>query len=551
MERKCLKINNIKLKEKHSVDDLKNSIIKSLRLSNSDTFEYDIAKKSVDSRHKPDIYYVYSVFVYKIVINGQSINLNKFYSGKEKVLKNVSYVTKVIYEFPYKDITVNEDERPVVIGFGPAGIFNALMLSRAGLKPIVYERGLDVDVRTAKVKEFWEGGKLDVNCNVQFGEGGAGTFSDGKLNTQISDTFGRIGFLLNTFIEHGAGEEIRYLNKPHIGTDVLSTVVKKIREEIISLGGEVHFGHSMIDILTDENGVCGVLIKNLSGDVFERKTRQICLSIGHSARETFYTLFDKGISMESKPFAVGVRIMHNQGFINKNAYGFESVDDRNLPVADYKVTYKSAASGKERGVYSFCMCPGGFVVNASSEEGMLAVNGMSYSLRDSDNANSAIIVTVSPEDYGDGVLDGIEFQRKLEKNAFIEGEGKIPVQTFGDFELNNASIELGRISPCIKGEYKLANLNNIFPDFINVSLKESIHGFAKFIEGFDDKEAVLAGVESRTSSPVRIIRGEDLQSVGLKGLFPCGEGAGYAGGITSAGVDGIKVAEAMIKSRLF
>ena len=376
---------------------------------------------------------------------------------------------------------------------------------------------------------------------MQFGEGGAGTFSDGKLNTQISDTFGRIRYVLQSFVEFGASEEILYANKPHIGTDVLAVVIKNIRQHITALGGEVNFGSCLKKIEIKDGKVCGVVIADKDGE-YARKCSKVCLAIGHSSRDTFEYLHSENIDMEPKPFAVGVRIEHPQEMINYNAYADAAYE---LPAADYKVTYKTKNTDKERGVYSFCMCPGGYVVNASSENGRTCVNGMSYSGRDSRNANSAIIVTVGPDDFGHGVLDGIKFQRQLEANAYAEGNGKVPVQLFGDFEKNITTTKLGEVEPCIKGEYTFANLKNVLPSYVADSVVEGVHGFSKFIHDFDRKDAVLSGVESRTSSPVRIIRNDELVSTSVCGLYPCGEGAGYAGGITSAAVDGVKVAEYM------
>ena len=376
---------------------------------------------------------------------------------------------------------------------------------------------------------------------MQFGEGGAGTFSDGKLNTQISDTFGRIRYVLQSFVKFGASEEILYANKPHIGTDVLAVVIKNIRQHITALGGEVNFGSCLKKIEIKDGKVCGVVISDKDGE-YARKCSKVCLAIGHSSRDTFEYLHSENIDMEPKPFAVGVRIEHPQEMINYNAYADAAYE---LPAADYKVTYKTKNTDKERGVYSFCMCPGGYVVNASSENGRTCVNGMSYSGRDSRNANSAIIVTVGPDDFGHGVLDGIKFQRQLEANAYAEGNGKVPVQLFGDFEKNITTTELGEVEPCIKGEYTFANLKNVLPSYVADSVVEGVHGFSRFIHDFDRKDAVLSGVESRTSSPVRIVRNDELVSTSVCGLYPCGEGAGYAGGITSAAVDGVKVAEYM------
>ncbi len=536
-----LRVNNLKLKPDHSKEQLLLMLKKTLGLKNEYQIEYDVVKRSIDARHKPYIMYVYSVDVKKISKNGNNIDLKKFL----KKNPNVMYVEKSIYEFPVSGSDVkrhiSEDERPVIIGFGPAGMFAALKLSEAGMKPVIYERGDSVDVRQKKVSTFWDRGELDTESNVQFGEGGAGTFSDGKLNTVIKDPTGRIRDVLETFVRFGADADILCSNKPHIGTDVLAVVVKNIREYCESLGADIYFRHKMKDIEIENKHVRSITIyDSSSGKEFTRKCKNVCLAIGHSARDTFAMLYDKKIIMEPKAFAVGLRIMHPQEFINNNAYGNNIY---NLPAADYKVTYKSVCTGRERGVYSFCMCPGGYVVNASSEKNMLAVNGMSYSGRDSSNANSAMICTVTPEDYGYGTLDGVKFQRKLETAAYIAGEGKIPVQLLGDFKENTASTSLGAVSPCIKGEYKLTNVRSILPDYIAEAISEGVTGCDRYIKGFDMDEALFAGVESRTSSPVRITRNDELVSAGCHGLYPCGEGAGYAGGITSAAVDGIKVSE--------
>ena len=543
-----LRINNLKLRPDHSDIQLEHMVKKTLGLKDEYNVVCEIVKRSIDARHKPDIMYVYSVDVKRVSKNGVNMELKKLLKKKNN---NILYTQKNIYEFPVrisKGSEISEEKRPVIIGFGPAGMFAALKLSEAGLRPVVYERGDKVEIRQQKVNSFWGGGELDIESNVQFGEGGAGTFSDGKLNTVIKDPTGRIRNVLETFVRFGADADILCSNKPHIGTDVLAVVVKNIREYCESLGAQILFRHRLEDIELEAGGIKAVTVYDMSADKkITRKCENVCLAIGHSARDTFEMLNSKKIIMEPKAFAVGLRIMHPQEFINNNAYGGCTYD---LPAADYKVTYKSVSTGKERGVYSFCMCPGGYVVNASSEKGMLAVNGMSYSGRESSNANSAMIVTVTPEDYGNGTLDGMRFQRILEKNAYKAGEGKIPVQLLGDFKRNVPSTTLGAVTPCIKGEYKLANVRQILPDYIAGALSEGVTGCDRYIKGFDMDEALFAGVESRTSSPVRITRNDELVSSGCTGLYPCGEGAGYAGGITSAAVDGIKVAE-KIAEQLF
>ena len=531
-----IRINQLKLPLEYEKEKLLQKAAKILGISPTDILKIDIIKESIDARKKPEIFYSYIV----------DVTLKSGGSKREEsiVRKKKDRNLSISHEKPYclpECGTSPLAYPPVIIGTGPAGLFCGLMLARKGYCPILLERGEDVDARTRRVEAFWKNGVLNPASNVQFGEGGAGTFSDGKLNTQISDTFGRIRYVLQSFVEFGASEEILYANKPHIGTDVLAVVIKNIRQHITALGGEVNFGSCLKKIEIKDGKVCGVVIADKDGE-YARKCSKVCLAIGHSSRDTFEYLHSENIDMEPKPFAVGVRIEHPQEMINYNAYADAAYE---LPAADYKVTYKTKNTDKERGVYSFCMCPGGYVVNASSENGRTCINGMSYSGRDSRNANSAIIVTVGPDDFGHGVLDGIKFQRQLEANAYAEGNGKVPVQLFGDFEKNITTTELGEVEPCIKGEYTFANLRNVLPSYVTDSVVEGVHGFSRFIHDFDRKDAVLSGVESRTSSPVRIIRNDELVSTSVCGLYPCGEGAGYAGGITSAAVDGVKVAEYM------
>ncbi|MDO5539865.1 MAG: FAD-dependent oxidoreductase [Eubacteriales bacterium] len=524
-----IRIQQLKLPLNYSREDLYKSAAKELRISPAKIQELIIQKRSIDARKKPDIYYILSV---DVKISGEDIVLRKNRSNR------VSKAETVSYKYPEPG-TRQLSNRPIIIGCGPAGLFCGLLLARCGYRPVILERGEDVDTRTASVQKFWETGKLNTSSNVQFGEGGAGTFSDGKLNTMVNDRQGRNSFVLNTFVDAGADQEILYANKPHIGTDVLCTVVKNIRREIESLGGEVHFDSTVTDIFIKNSQVKGVEINGK-----EQMDCQILVcAVGHSARDTFQMLLRNKIPMEPKAFAVGVRIEHPQEMINISQYGegYAKV----LPPSDYKLTGKLENG---RGVYSFCMCPGGYVVNASSEDGMIAVNGMSFHDRGSKNANSAIVVTVTPADFGSSdLLAGVEFQRRLEKYAYRCGDKVIPLQLFGDFCGNRRSTSLGDVEPCIKGAYQLTNLREGLPAFLSESLEAGINMFDKKIRGFSRKDALLCGVESRTSSPVRILRdGERLSSV--EGFYPCGEGAGYAGGITSAAMDGMKTAEAIISA---
>ena len=400
-----------------------------------------------------------------------------------------------------------------------------------------------MDSRKADVEQFWQGGKLLKDSNVQFGEGGAGTCSDGKLNTLVKEKYGRNKAVLETFVHFGAKESILYDAKPHIGTDVLCDIVKKMRQEIIRMGGTVRFDSKVTDLCIEEDAIKGVIVNGQE----TLDCEQLVLALGHSARDTFEMLLRRAIPMEPKAFAVGFRVEHPQEMINRELYGLS--DPGVLGAAAYKVTAQTATG---RGVYSFCMCPGGYVVNASSEEGRLAVNGMSYSGRDGSNANSAIIVAVTPEDFGGShPLAGIEFQRRLEEKAYSLAQGKIPVQRYGDFrekvlgenDRENKTWEKSDLQPMCKGLYQWSDLTTLLPGNCNEAFVEGMEVFARQIKGFDDPTAILSGVESRTSSPVRIPRDEEnLQSV-IKGLYPCGEGAGYAGGITSAAMDGLRVAE--------
>ena len=503
-------------------DNIIKHISKKLKVKENEIINYKINKKSIDARDKNNILYVYEFDV-------ELINEKKILSNNKS--KDILITPNEEYKF---NITGNKilNNRPIIIGSGPAGLFCSYMLAISGYKPLIIERGEKIEDRINTVEEFFNTNKLNINSNIQFGEGGAGTFSDGKLNTLTHDKENRGKKVFEIFIENGAPEEIMYLNKPHIGTDILRKVIVNIRNKIISLGGEFKYNSTVTDLIIDNNKINGVIINNnekVLSDI-------IVLAIGHSARDTFYMLRNKNIKMNKKNFAVGIRIEHNKELIDKSQYG-ESY--KLLPSASYKLTYQTKSG---RGVYSFCMCPGGYVVNASSEEECLAVNGMSNYKRDARNSNSAIVVTINKDDLGEDLFSGIEFQRKLEKSAYIEGNGLIPIQRYIDFKNNVKTEKLGSIIPNTKGKYNLSNINNIFPDFINDSLKEGIDNFDKKIKGFACDDAIILGVESRTSSPIVIERDEKFES-SIKGLYPCGEGAGYAGGITTAAIDGLKVAE--------
>ncbi len=529
-----IRINQIKLKYNHSERDLLIKIADILRIKKDklaeEIQEYTIVKKSIDAREKPDFKFVYSV----------NVRVKSEKLLKKSVYNKDVYITKEEkYEFvpTGKEISNN---RPVIVGFGPAGIFCGYFLAKYGYKPIIIERGKAVEERNIDVNNFFQGGQLNPESNVQFGEGGAGTFSDGKLNTLVKDKFFRNKLVLETLVEFGAKESILYENKPHIGTDKLSEIIVKMRKAIIAMGGEVRFNTKLTNIITNNGKIAEIEVNDKEKIV----TDILVLALGHSARDTFYMLHNNGLVMESKAFAVGVRIEHPQIIIDENMYGSDHNEYENIEAAEYKVTH-TASNG--RGVYSFCMCPGGYVVNASSEKDRIAINGMSYSGRDGINANSAMIVAVNPKDYGsDEPLAAVEFQRSIEANAYKEGNGNIPIQLFGDFCEKRISKEIGEVVPQIKGKYEFGNIWNVLPDEVCESLVEGIHEFGKKIKGFDRRDAVLSAVESRTSSPVRIRRNDDFQA-NIEGLYPCGEGAGYAGGITSAAMDGVRIFEAIAK----
>ncbi len=407
--------------------------------------------------------------------------------------------------------------RPVIIGSGPAGLFSAYMLAKYGYKPLILERGEKIENRVKTVEKFWKEGTLNPESNVQFGEGGAGTFSDGKLNTSVKDKEFRNKKVLEIFVEAGAPKEILYLNKPHIGTDLLRTVIQNLRNKIIEMGGEIRYQACLTDIEIKNSTIQSITINGKE----KMEVDVVILAIGHSARDTFQMLYKKQIPMEPKPFAVGVRVQHTQEMINFAQYG---IFKEKLPPASYKLTFHAKGG---RGVYSFCMCPGGYVVNSSSEKEHLVINGMSNFKRDTQNANSAIVVIVKPEDFQNRLFGGLEFQQELEKKAYALGHGKIPVQLLGDFMQNQKSSEFGEVQPIFKGDYELTNLQEILPNFVVQALQEAFPNFDKKIKGFAKKDSILAGVETRTSSPIRIVRQENGESK-IKGLYPAGEGAGYA-----------------------
>ena len=578
-----IRIAQLKLPCGHSRSDLDKRIRKALRLGEDRSLSYEIKRHSIDAGKKPQLFDIYTI----------DADLQMGQKAEKKLVtklrsKDISVIVPESYQFPEAG---NEQltNRPVVIGAGPAGLFCALMLAEHGYMPILLERGKCVEEREADIERYWETGRLDPSSNVQFGEGGAGTFSDGKLNTQINDKTGRSGEVLRIFTEAGAPEDILYESRPHIGTDKLKVVIPAIRARILAAGGDVRFQATVTDLEIAQGSVKAVII----GDGSRIETDTVILAPGHSARDTMRSLYEKGIPVEQKAFAIGLRVSHPQSLIDKAQYGVwekEEMEKLGLTAANYKLTAR-AASG--RGVYSFCMCPGGYIVDASSEPGRIAVNGMSEHARDSGRANSAIVCTIAPEEFGgDHPLQGMFLQRGLEEEAYRLGAGSVPVQTYLglkerfegrtwreaddhtvtdaqaadtqacdtqaenalDAHSQNSAARAGKTfvpgmkdltgDLCIRGRWREADLSGLLPEALTTDFIDGMEQFDRKIPGFAGPDAFVAGLESRTSSPVRIPRGDDLQS-SVRGLYPCGEGAGYAGGIMSAAMDGIRVAEAV------
>lgn len=530
-----IRIANIKASLDVNMDKLLNIVLKKTGIKKSDIKEFKIHKKSVDARDKRDVHFVYTF----------DISLN---TDECEVIKHCRYANALLIE-PEKEtekklLENSNIKRPVIVGSGPAGLFAALTLLERGLYPIILERGKDVEKRQRDIEKFWSTGELNVNSNVQFGEGGAGTFSDGKLTTNINDK--NCYKVIDDFIKAGAPEEISYYSKPHIGTDKLKIVIKNIRQKIISMGGEFKFENQLIGFEIEDNKIVGVDVLNIpSNNKYRIETDRVILAIGHSSRDTFEMIYNSNVNILQKAFSIGARVEHSKKMIDESQYGIFA-NHFALGAADYKLV----AHLSSRSVYTFCMCPGGFVVAASSEKNRLVVNGMSEYARDNINSNSALLVSITPEDFkSDNPLAGMYLQREIEEKAFKLGGSNYnaPIQLLGDFLENRASVFLGSIMPSYTPGVTLTDLSECLPNFVVDSMREAIIMMDKRLKGFASYDAILTGVETRSSSPIRIVRDENFES-NIKGLYPCGEGAGYAGGIMSAAVDGINCALKIIEN---
>ena len=523
-----IRISQLKIGIDEQVEKLPSLIAQKLKIKTSDILDYRIFKESIDAR-RGTITFVYTV----------DVKLQDETSILNKKIPSVIPTPNLEYEMP-PQLSKPLTERPVVIGFGPAGMYAALLLAQCGYRPIVLERGDSVDKRLEAINKFWQNGELNPESNVQFGEGGAGTFSDGKLTTRVKDLRGRK--VLQELVNAGAPEEILYMAHPHVGTDLLRNVVTNIREKIISLGGEIHFNTKVDDFVITNNQITGIITNKKQ----TFNSRHVILAIGHSARDTFEKMFEHKIEMAAKPFAIGARIEHPQTLINKAQYK-AFANHPKLGAAEYRLTHQTTGG---RGVYTFCMCPGGYVVPSSSEPERIVTNGMSEHARDQSNANSALLVQVEPKDFAsDHPLAGIHFQRELESKAFIMGGSnyKAPAQRVADFLENKPSTSIGTVDPTYAIGVTLSNLHDLFPKPICNALIEGLQAFEQKLTGFTMDDAILTAVESRSSSPIKIMRNpENLQSTSITGLYPAGEGAGFAGGIVSSAIDGLKCAEMLI-----
>ena len=534
-----IRLHNIKVALDYSNKSLVSAAAKKLGCTAAQIERCEISKKSVDARKKNDVCFVVSLDV--ALKNPQDER-----RLAARLAPNIGAIVTPYAPPAAAQLKAVPAVRPVVVGFGPAGLFAALTLAESGACPIVLERGQDVDTRTRDVQAYWENGQsaFKTTSNVQFGEGGAGTFSDGKLNTGTKDPRGE--HILRTFVRFGAPKEILINAKPHIGTDNLRHVVKAMREEIIRLGGEVHFGARMTDIIREDDAICALRYEDAQGE-HEIKAQHVILAIGHSARDTFTMLYENNFSLQQKPFSIGARIEHPQALVNRAQYG-EFAAHPALGAADYKLALHLSSG---RSVYTFCMCPGGSVVASASEPDSVVTNGMSCFARDLENANSALLVGVDPEDFGsDHPLAGMYLQREIERKAFVLGgrTGKAPAQLVGDLLEGRASTQVRSVNPSYKPGVVMCDLSDLLPDFIISAMREALPLLSKKLRGFDHPDAVLTGPETRSSSPVRIPRNEAFVSIDCGGLYPCGEGAGYAGGITSAAVDGVRCAEAVLSA---